>query len=122
MKQFWLTQFGSITNAFILSYATISHQLADIKIALRRRLALVILGIMGAALYWLLLIALHYIPLLDFDLATVSVAIMVAILVVTLVYMLRNSFSPSQAKLLKDKATITTRNYLMWLTRRLTNG
>ncbi|MFC2047687.1 hypothetical protein ACFLTK_05415, partial [Chloroflexota bacterium] len=58
-REYPVTHFSGIINAFILSYATVRHQLVDIKTVLRSGLAWISLGLIGAGSYGLLLVTLH---------------------------------------------------------------
>ncbi|GAH02964.1 unnamed protein product, partial [marine sediment metagenome] len=88
-REFPVNHFGGIIIAFILSYATIRHQLVDIRIVLRRGLAWVSLGIIGAVSFGLLLGILHTVLRFDLDLTAIFVATLVAALVAVFVYNLR---------------------------------
>jgi len=81
--------FGNLINALILSYATMRHQLVDIRFVLRRGLTWVSLGVVGAVCYWLLLVMLHTLLRLELNLTTTFVATIVAILVAIIVFKLR---------------------------------
>ncbi|MFC2040851.1 diguanylate cyclase [Chloroflexota bacterium] len=88
--EFPVTHFGGIMVAFILSYATVRHQLIDIRIVLRRGLAWVSLGIIGAASYWLLL-AISYTALqLEFNFSASLIATAIAALIAIFIYRLRS--------------------------------
>ncbi|MFC2051959.1 diguanylate cyclase [Chloroflexota bacterium] len=88
-REFPIAHFGGIIIAFILSYATIRHQLIDIRIVLRRGLAWVSLGIIGAASYVLLFVILHAMLPFELDLTTTFMATLVAIVVAIFIYKLR---------------------------------
>ncbi|MFC2051320.1 diguanylate cyclase [Chloroflexota bacterium] len=87
--EFPVTHFGGIIVALILSYATIRHQLIDIRIVLRRGLAWVSLGIIGAASYWLLLSIFYTLLHLELNFKAVFVATAIAVLTAIFVYKLR---------------------------------
>ncbi len=91
-RDYPLSHFGNLINAFILSHAVLRHQLVDIRIVLRRGLAWLILGIVGAANYWLLLAIFHMVLRFELNLTATFVATMAAILVAILVYRLRGLF------------------------------
>ncbi len=91
-REFPISHFGNIVNAFILSYATIRHQLVDIRFVLRRGLAWVSLGIVGAVSYWLLLVALHSVLRFELDSTAMFVAAAVAIIAAMFIYQLRRPF------------------------------
>ena len=88
-REFPVSHFGNIIVAFILSYATIRHQLVDIRFVLRRGLMWISLGIIGASSYWLLLTILHSILHFELDLTTTFAATVAAVLVAIFVYKLR---------------------------------
>jgi len=91
-REFPVSHFGNLVNAFILSYATIRHQLVDIRFVLRRGLVWIILGIMGASSYWLLLFILHIIFHFELDPTTTFATTIAAVLVVIFIYKLRGIF------------------------------
>ena len=97
-REFAVTHLGSIIIASILSYATIRHQLLDIRMVLRRGLAWVSLGIIGMISYLLLLAVLDATFRLEFDFATAFVATFVAVLVSVLIYNLRGYFFATMGK------------------------
>jgi len=88
-KEFPVSHFGNLIVAFILSYATIQHQLVDIRVVLRRALAWTTLGIIGGASYWLSLLALHTLLHFEIDFVATFVATAVAVLVAIFIYNLR---------------------------------
>ena len=89
-REFPVSHFGNLINAFILSYATIRHQLVDIRIVLRRGLAWTTLGIIGTVCYWLLLTILHTVLGFELDLTATLIATVVAVLIAIFVYRLRS--------------------------------
>jgi len=103
-REFPISHFGSIINAFFLSYATIRHQLVDIRFILRRGLVWISLGVVGAVGYWLLLFILHIILRFDLDLTTVSAATIAAVLVSMFVYRLRGFFFETIGKALRRQS------------------
>jgi diguanylate cyclase (GGDEF)-like protein len=90
-KEFPLSHFGNLINAFILSYAVIRHHLLDLRLVLRQGTFLVSLGIIGIASYWLLLIILHAIFRFELDLTASFAATAVGLLVFIFIYKLRGS-------------------------------
>jgi diguanylate cyclase (GGDEF)-like protein len=88
-REFPISHFGNIINAVILSYATIRHQLVDIRFVLRRGLAWISLGVIGAISYWLLIFTLHTILHFELDATTTIVATTAAILAAIFIYKLR---------------------------------
>ena len=91
-REFPISHFGNLINAFVLSYAVIRHQLVDIRFILRRGLGWIGVGIVGIAVYLLLSLGLK--TLLDFPLNPVTLTIEagVALLAVILAYQLRGFF------------------------------
>jgi len=100
-REFPIIHFGNLINAFILSYATIRHQLVDIRIVLRRGLAWVSLGIIGAASYGLLLSILHTVFRFELDLTATFVATLVAVLVAIFTYKLRSYLFATMGKVFR---------------------
>lgn len=88
-RELAVVHFGSIINAFILSYATIRHQLLDIRIVLRRSLAWVGLAIIGLASYALLLVILHNVFGFNLDMRAALITALAASLVAGFLYNLR---------------------------------
>jgi len=88
-REYAVTHFGSIIIAFILSYATIRHQLVDIRIVLRRSLSWVSLGTIGIISYGLLLVILHSVLGFELDLTVISIVTLVAVLVAIFIFRLR---------------------------------
>jgi len=89
-REYPISHFGSLINAFILSYAIIRHQLVDIRIVLRRALAWLSLVIIGGGSFGALLSILHTVFRFELDLAATFVATLVGILVAIFVYRLRD--------------------------------
>ena len=88
-REFPVNHLGGIIIALIFSYATIRHQLVDIRIVLRRGLAWVSLGIIGTASYWLLLFILDALLHFDLDLTAMLIAALVSLIVAIFIYRLR---------------------------------
>ena len=91
-REFPISHFGNLLNAFILSYATIRHQLVDIKFVLRRALVWISLGIIGIGSYWLLLFILYTIFHFELEPTTTSAATIAAVLAIIFIYKLRGIF------------------------------
>ena len=89
-REYPISHFGNLINAFILSYAVIRHQLVDIRFILRRALAWLSLVVIGGASFGLLLTILHTVFPFELDLTATFVATLVAILVGIFVYKLRD--------------------------------
>jgi hypothetical protein len=71
-REYPITHFGNILVAFILSYATIRHQLIDIRLVLRRVLNWGTLIIAGVGLYLLLFFLVHL--WIGFELTSIMLA------------------------------------------------
>ena len=91
-KEFPVSHFGNLLNAFILSYAIIRHQLTDVRVVLRQWLAWACLGAIGIASYVLLFSGAHAAFNFGLDLTTTFIATLIAMLVAIVVYMLRRFF------------------------------
>jgi diguanylate cyclase (GGDEF)-like protein/putative nucleotidyltransferase with HDIG domain len=89
-REFPVSHFGNIINAFILSYAVIRHQLVDIKIVLRKSTAWLSLAILGTFSFWLLLMVLHKIFNFELDLFASAVATIIAVFVAVFIFKVRN--------------------------------
>jgi len=103
-KEFPISHFGNLIIAFILSYATIRHQLVDIRFILRRGLAWVTLGVIGGASYWLLLAILHTVLRFELDLTATLVATVAALSVAILIYRLRGVLFAALSKVLQGQS------------------
>ena len=97
-REFPIIHFGSIISAFILSYATIRHQLVDIKFVLQRGSTLIILVIIGVASYWLLLAVLDTVLGFKLELTGMFIATSIASVVIILIYKLRIYLSKVMGK------------------------
>jgi len=89
-REFAVTHFGSIINAFILSYATIRHQLLDIRTVLRGALAWFSLGLIGVVSYALLIAILHALFKFSLDSTAMVLTAIAAVLIAIFVYRLRS--------------------------------
>jgi len=88
-REFPLSHFGNIINAFVLAYATVGHQLVDIRYVMRRALAWLTLGVAGASIYVIFILLFHYVLGYDIDFTLVIIGLAAAVLAGTVVYMLR---------------------------------
>jgi len=88
-RNYPVSHFGNLMNAFILSYAVIRHRLVDIRLVLRQGIAWLTLGIIGAASYWFLLYAVDVILGFQLNLIAMSISTLLAIIVAIFVYKLR---------------------------------
>ncbi len=109
-REFPINHFGGIIIAFILSYATVRHQLVDIRIVLRRGLVWVSLGIIGAGSYGLLLIILHSVLRFEIDSTAILVTTALATLVAVLVYRLRGFLFITMGKAFQGQSYDYRRN------------
>jgi diguanylate cyclase (GGDEF)-like protein len=91
-REFPISHYGNIIIAFILSYATIRHQLVDIRLVLRRALVWLTLGIAGVGIYVLLLFILHLWIGFAFGLTTLAIGLGVAALAGVIVLLVRDVF------------------------------
>ncbi len=91
-KEFPISHFGNLINAFILSYAVIRHRLVDVRLVLRRGSAWLALGVVGGLIYWLLLSTLHAIFNFQLDMTATLVAIIIGMLIAVFIYNSRDSF------------------------------
>ena len=89
-REYAIVHFGSIVIAFILSYATIRHQLLDIRIVLRGALAWVGLAIIGIVSYGLLIAIFHAIFKFSLDMTAMALTALAAVLIAIFVYRLRS--------------------------------
>jgi len=88
-KEFPIGHIGSIIIAVTLSYATVRHQLVDIRLVLRRGLGWISLGIIGTGSYWFLLSILHVVLRFELEWVTMFAATLAAVIIATLIYRLR---------------------------------
>lgn len=103
-REYPISHFGNLMNAFILTYATIKHQLVDIKVVLRRGMALLSLGLIGATSYWILLNLFHLVFNFELNLTATAVATVAAILVAIFVYRLRNILFAGVSRVLQGES------------------
>jgi diguanylate cyclase (GGDEF)-like protein len=88
-REYPISHFGNIINAFILSYATVGHQLVDIKFVLRRALAWLTLGIAGAGIYLVFLFLFHFWMGFEVNITTLAIGLAAAAAASVTVYLLR---------------------------------
>jgi len=103
-REFPISHFGNLVNAFILSYATIRHQLVDIRFVLRRGLVWISLGIIGAGSYWFLLFILDSILHLELDPTTTYAITLASVLAVLFIYKLRGIFLATIGKVFQGQS------------------
>jgi len=89
-REYPISHFGNLINAFILSYAVVRHRLLDIRVVLRRGLSFVTLLVGGILVYWVMLDIFHNVFNFQFDLTATAIATMVTVLIGISVYKLRN--------------------------------
>ncbi|MDD5037871.1 MAG: diguanylate cyclase [Dehalococcoidales bacterium] len=97
-REFPLTHAGGIIIAFILSYATVRHQLVDIKVVLRQGLVWGSLIIIGSIIYAILFIVLHALFKSEDSLTTTFLAVSMAIMVTLLINKLHGYFDTTMGK------------------------
>ena len=88
-REFPVSHFGNLITAFILSYATIRHELVDIRFVLRRGLGWLTLGIAGMGIYVFFFFLLHLWIGFEVSLVTLTTALAVAVLAGVIVYLMR---------------------------------
>ena len=91
-REYPISHFGNILNAFILSYAVIRHQLVDIRFVIRQGTAWLSLTVLGAFSFWLLLIIFHSVFNFQLDIIASIVATLTALVVTIVVYKVRGYF------------------------------
>ncbi len=91
-REFPVSHFGNIIVAFILSYATIRHQLVDIRLVLRRVLSWATLAIAGIGIYVFLFFLVHLWLGFELHLAILATGLVGATAAAMLVYLTRNVF------------------------------
>jgi len=87
-REFPISHLGNIIVAFFLTYATIRHQLVDIRFVFRRAFSWLALGIVGVSIYLFLLFLLHL--WLSFGLVSTSLVAAATFLVAVIIYLLRD--------------------------------
>lgn len=112
-KEFPVSHLGNLTNALILNYAVIRHQLVDFRVVLRRGLEYVSLGLIGISSYVMLLVWLHVVFNFELSLTATFISTLVAILVALFVYKLRGYLFITMSKVLLGQ----TYDYRQKLTR-----
>ncbi|MDD5126579.1 MAG: diguanylate cyclase [Dehalococcoidales bacterium] len=90
IREYPISHLGNIINAFILTYATIRHQLVDIRTILRRSIAHFTLAAIGAGAYWALVMVLHDAFGLILDPSATFIATLIAIVIAATLYRLRS--------------------------------
>ncbi len=103
-REFPISHFGNLINASILSYATVRHQLLDIRLVLRRGLLWLTLGAIGTTAYGLLLVLLNNVLHLALDLTGTLIATAAAVGVAIFVYRLRDYLSRTMGKAFQGKS------------------
>jgi diguanylate cyclase (GGDEF)-like protein len=91
-REFPFSHFGNIIVAFILSYATLRHQLVDIRLVLRRVLGWVTLAIAGVGVYLLLFFLVHLWLGFEMRPTILVTGLAGATAAVMLIYLMRNVF------------------------------
>ena len=91
-REYPISHFGNLLNAFILSYAVLRHKLVDIKIVLREGTAWLSLGTIGIVAFWLILIVFHNVFDFDISFGASFAATGTGLIVAVFVYRLRGFF------------------------------
>jgi diguanylate cyclase (GGDEF)-like protein/putative nucleotidyltransferase with HDIG domain len=91
-REYPISHFGNLFNAFILSYAVIRHRLVDIRLVLRQGTAWFMLGIIGLISFWLLLVVCHIVFDFQLDMRASIVATLIAFVVSVFLYKIRGYF------------------------------
>jgi diguanylate cyclase (GGDEF)-like protein len=91
-EDFPIAHFGNLVVAFILSYAVIRHHLVDIRLVIRKSVAWLMLGIVGAMGFWLILIVIQNIFSFQLDLTGSILATVLAMGVSILIYRVKGQF------------------------------
>ncbi|MDD5338958.1 MAG: diguanylate cyclase [Dehalococcoidales bacterium] len=86
---FPIPHYGSLINAFILSYAVIRHKLVDIRLVIRRGTAWVILGVSAMAIYGGILTAAVHIFNLQMDNYGIIAATVLALICIGITFFMR---------------------------------
>ena len=103
-REYAIVHFGSIINAFILSYATVRHQLLDIRIVLRRGLARVSTGVIGIASYLVLLFIFNTVLHFDLDMTAMLIATLIAVLVAIFIYRMHGYLFVTMGKVFQGQS------------------
>jgi len=103
-KEFPISHFGNLITAFILSYATIRHELVDIRFVLRQALKWTTLGVIGGASYLLSLFALQALFHFKLDFIVMSAIAATAALVAIFIYNLRGALFAKMGKVLHGQS------------------
>ena len=103
-REYAIVHFGSIINAFILSYATVRHQLLDIRIVLRRGLAWVSTGVIGIASYLVLLFIFNTVLHFDLDMTAMLIATLIAVLVAIFIYRMHGYLFVTMGKVFQGQS------------------
>jgi diguanylate cyclase (GGDEF)-like protein/putative nucleotidyltransferase with HDIG domain len=91
-REYPVSHFGNIANAFILSYAVIRHRLVDIRFVIRQGTAWFGLAVIGTFSFWLLLVVFHNIFHFELDPIASVIATLTALVVAVFIYRVRGYF------------------------------
>ncbi len=86
---FPIPHYGSLINAFVLTYAVIRHKLVDIRLVIRRSTAWIIMGVGSMTIYALLFFAVQKIFNFPMDIYTIITATTITLLFVGITFFLR---------------------------------
>jgi diguanylate cyclase (GGDEF)-like protein len=84
-----ISHMGNLINALLLSYATVRHELVDIRLVLRRGMAWIIIAIIGVFSYWVIYQLLHYVFAFKVEFIPFVAATIAALATAILLYRLR---------------------------------
>jgi hypothetical protein len=102
-REFPIIHFGSIVNAFILSYAIIRHRLVSIRFVLQQGSVLISMVVIGVAAYWLMLVFLNAMFNFTLGLSGMFIATSIASLVIITIYGLRHYLSAAIGRLFQGE-------------------
>lgn len=91
-ESFPITDYGSLIATLILTYAVFRQKLVDIKLIIKRGIAWLILGVLGIALFWGLLVLVEHIFNFQLDAVAIIGVTILAIAVSTFIYLIRGIF------------------------------
>jgi diguanylate cyclase (GGDEF)-like protein/putative nucleotidyltransferase with HDIG domain len=104
MNHFPIAHYGNLINAFILIFAVIRHHLVDIRLVIRRGTTWFVLGIIGIAVYWLLLIIAHRLFSFHLDLTASIIATILATTVFLLMYKIRSRIFKAMSRIFQGNS------------------
>jgi diguanylate cyclase (GGDEF)-like protein len=103
---------GNICVAIILSYAVVRHQLVDIRFVLRSGFIWLIVGVIGLASYWVLLMIFHSMLNINLTINMIFASSIAAILAVLIVYELRGIITRLMGKAFQGQSYFYRENLM----------